>query len=214
MGTASALGGLGSENSTGFQNAWDKRADYAVLGYDVTQSFVFTPIWELPFGRGRMLASNAPAAVNAFIGGWQAEGIFTAHTGFPISIVATNNSETKGGGTARASLVPGQNPYAKTPGRAFNTSAFQQPAVGTFGNSPKNLIRGLGANNSDFSLIKNTMIHESFGFQLRFEAFNVFNESEIGPFPGVALATPALLGVYTGIQHQARILQGAVKIDF
>jgi hypothetical protein len=214
LGTASALGGLGSENSSGFQNSWNKRADYGPLGYDVTQNFVFTPIYELPFGHGRMLASNAPAVVNALIGGWQAEGIFTARTGYPISIVGTNNSLTKGGGTARASLVPGQNPFAKTPGKAFNINAFQQAATGTFGNSGKNIIRGLGLNNSDFSLIKNTTIHDSLGFQLRFEAFNVFNESDLGPFPGVSLSTPTLLGVYTSVQEPARILQGALKVSF
>ena len=214
LGTASALGDLGTENSSGYQNSWDKRADYGPSGYDISQDFVFSPIWELPFGRGRMLASSAPAVVNALIGGWQAEGIFTARTGYPFSIVATDNSETNGLGTPRATLVPGQNPFAKTPGYAFNIHAFQQPAPKTFGNSGNNMMRGLGMNNSDFSMIKDTTIHESLGFQLRFEAFNVFNESDIGPFPGLDLNTPSLLGKYNSIQNGGRVLQVALQINY
>jgi hypothetical protein len=214
LGVASALGSLGSENSTGYQNAWDPRADYGPLGYDVNQSIVFSPVWELPFGRGRMFVANAPTVANALIGGWQAQGIFTAHTGFPISIIGNNTSGTTGGGTARASLVSGQNPFAKTPGYAFNINAFQQAASGTFGNSGNNMMRGLGLNNTDFSLIKNTTIHESFGFQLRFEAFNLFNQVDLGPFPGVSLNTKTNFGLYTGIQHDARILQMGLKINY
>lgn len=214
LGTASALGSLGSENAAGYQDSWHPRADYGPSGFDVSQNFVFSPIWELPFGRGRAFGAKAPAAANVLIGGWQAEGIFTARTGFPISIIATDNSGTNAGGTPRASLVPGQNPFARTPGYAFNIHAFQQPAVGTFGNSGNNMIRGLGMNNSDFSLIKNTTIHESLGFQLRFEAFNVFNESDLGPFPGVDFNIPSLFGKYASIQNGGRVLQTAIQINF
>jgi Carboxypeptidase regulatory-like domain/TonB dependent receptor len=214
LGTASALGDLGTGNASGYQNSWDPRADYGPLGYDLKHNFVLSPIWELPFGRGKAIASDAPAVANALIGGWQAQGIFTAHTGYPFSILANDNSGTNGNGSPRASLVGGQNPYASTPGYAFNINAFQQPSVGTFGNSGNNMMRGVGLNNTDLSLIKNTMIHESFGFQLRFEAFNVFNQRDLGPFPGVSLNTPSIFGIYSSIQHQARILQVALKINF
>ena len=125
------------------------------------------------------------------IGGWQAEGIFT---GTPVTPSQSSRPTTRGqtaAGLLVASLVSGQNPFAKTPGYAFNINAFEEAPVGTFGNSSNNMLRGLGMNNTDFSLIKNTTIHESLGFQLRFEAFNVFNESDLGPFPGLSLATPA-----------------------
>ena len=52
------------------------------------------------------------------------------------------------------------------------------------------MLRGIGMNNTDFSLIKNTTIHDSLGFQLRFEFFNAFNESDLGPFPGLSLTAP------------------------
>jgi hypothetical protein len=216
LGTTSALGNLGTGNAlSSYQNGWDKRADYGPLGFDVTHNFVFSPIWELPFGHGKAIAANAPSAVNAVIGGWQAEGIFSARSGVPFSITATDASGTNGSASAaRASLVSGQNPYAKTPGKAFNTAAFIQPGTGTFGNSGNNMMRGLGLNNTDFSLIKNTTIHESLGFQLRIEAFNTFNQKDLGPYPGASVGNAPMLGLYESIQHEARILQAALKVNF
>jgi hypothetical protein len=216
LGTTSATGDIGTQNAGGYQNSWDPRADYGPLGYDLKHNFLFSPIWELPFGRGKAIAANAPAVANALIGGWQVQGIFTAHTGYPFTILATDHSQTKGnGGGARASLVPGQNPYASTPGRVFNINAFQQPSLKTFGNSGNNMMRAVGLNNTDLSLIKNTTIHESLGFQLRFEAFNAFNQKDLGPFPGLSLNGPReSFGVYNSIQHDARVLQVALKINF
>lgn len=212
LGTESADADIGTENSEGYMNAWDKRADYGPLSYDLTQSLVFSPIWELPFGRGRMLASNAPGPINAVIGGWQAEGIFTAHTGFPFSVFATDESGT-GSDSPRAEVIG--NPFGPhAAGLAFNTAAFGNAPTHTFGNSGNNMMRGLGINNSDFSLIKTTTIHESLNFQLRFEAFNVFNQADIGWIPGDSTTVPSTFGQYLGIQHQPRSLELAGKINW
>jgi hypothetical protein len=213
LGTASADGSIGTENSEGYMYAWDKRLDYGPQSYNIKQSFVFSPIWELPFGRGRLVASNAPAALNAIIGGWQAAGIFTARTGFPFEISAASDSSETGSDNPRAQVVGNPwGPHAK--GLAFNTAAFAEPATGTFGNSSNNMMTGLGLNNTDFSLIKTTVIHESFNFQLRFEAFNLFNESDLGPFPGQSLGAPTIFGEYLSVQENARTLQVAGKINF
>lgn len=214
LGTASVLGDLGTENSSGYQNTWDPQADYGPLGYDIRHNFVLSPIWDLPFGHGRAVGANSPGVVNAFIGGWQAQAIFTARSGYPFSIIGTDNSGTNGGGTPRASLVPGQDPFKKTPGYAFNINAFQNAAPYTFGNSGNNMMRGLGLNNTDFSLIKDTTIHNSLAFQLRFEAFNVFNQVDLGPYPGVALASSSIFGKYNSLQHDARILQFGANVHF
>lgn len=76
------------------------------------------------------------------------------------------------------------------------------------------MMTGLGLNNTDFSLIKSTVLHDSLNFQLRFEAFNLFNEGDLGPFPGQSLADPTFLGQYISVQEQARTLQIAGKINF
>ena len=47
-------------------------------------------IWELPIGRGRMIAGNAPGWVNAVIGGWEISGIFTARSGLPFGLATAS----------------------------------------------------------------------------------------------------------------------------
>ena len=39
-------------------------------------------IYELPFGRGRHFLGNTPALLQAFLGGWQLNGITTLQGGF------------------------------------------------------------------------------------------------------------------------------------
>lgn len=215
LGTASALGSIGTSLAGGYMNNWDPQADYGPLAFDITQNFTFSPIYDLPFGRGRAIGGNAPGVVNAVIGGWQAQAIFTARSGYPYSVGATDASGTNANGAARASLVPGQDPFKKTPGHAFNLNAFQQPAVATFGNSGNNMMRGLGMNNTDFSLIKNTTIHGSIGFQFRVEAFNVFNQVDLGPYPLASVTLgPALNGTYNSVQQTGRVLQLGGQIHF
>lgn len=202
---------VGIGNSTGYMNGWDKHADYGPAGYDMRQSFVFSPIWELPFGRGRMLAPNAPPVLNALIGGWQAEGIFTAHTGAPYAVLGTDKSGTN---SALARMQVVGNPWGPhAAGLAFNTAAFAEPATHTFGNEGNNMMTGLGMNNSDFSMMKNTTIHDSLGFQLRFEFFNVFNQEDIGPYPSFSITSPSF-GHYDGVQEGARTIQVAANINF
>ena len=49
------------------------------------------------------------------------------------------------------------------------------PMPGTFGTMRRNLFRGPGYRNWDFSLVKNFTIHERFVVQFRGEFFNVLN---------------------------------------
>src|SRR5690242_20515024 len=49
----------------------------------------------------------------------------------------------------------------------LNLAAFAQPAPGTFGNMPRNMIYGPGYSDVDFSVIKDIPIKERFHAQLR-----------------------------------------------
>jgi hypothetical protein len=59
--------------------------------------------------------------------------------------------------------------------RYFDTSKFVPNAIGTFGNSGKNILRGPKFFNVDFGLLKNTAVTERFTVQFRAEFFNIFN---------------------------------------
>jgi hypothetical protein len=215
LGTSAAPSILGTQG--GFaQNAWDQRAEYGPLSYDVTNNFVLTGIWDLPFGRNRAFAANLSHAADLVISGWQLNGIYQTRSGFPYQIAALDASGTISL-NPRADIIG--DPHLKDPvdpSRAFNRYAFAQPQAGTFGNSSANLLRGRGINNTDFSVFKNTYLRESLNLQLRAEAFNVFNHTQIGPFPGneFSLDPASSFGVYSSLSEQARILQLAVKVLF
>ena len=67
-----------------FLNAADPEPIKVVSRQDVPHRLTVNGILELPFGRGRRFGGNANGAVDAFIGGWQVQGIYTYQSGFPI----------------------------------------------------------------------------------------------------------------------------------
>ena len=69
-----------------WQNVYDQRAEWAPCYYDATHVVSAYAIYDLPFGRGRVLAHSAGKAVDAVIGGWQVSPILTFRTGFPLPV--------------------------------------------------------------------------------------------------------------------------------
>jgi hypothetical protein len=61
--------------------------------------------------------------------------------------------------------------YVSTNGNSF----IVPPALGTFGNMGRNILRDSGYHNWDMSIFKNFRVTERFGAQLRWEVFNVLN---------------------------------------
>ena len=55
------------------------------------------------------------------------------------------------------------------------TGFFQPNAVGTFGTSGKNILRGPRSFNTDLGILKNTRVTERLSVQFRAEFFNFFN---------------------------------------
>jgi hypothetical protein len=215
MGTSSAASNLGTTGNFA-QNAWDQRADYGELAYDVTHNFVLSGIWDLPFGIGSSYANHVSNLANLLVSGWQLSGIYQAHSGFPFQIGAVSVSGTVSE-NPRADVVG--NPRTKDPvdpTRAFNRYAFAQPAPNTFGNSRIDAVRGKGLSNTDISLFKVTHLNERLAIELRADAYNIFNNAQIGPFPGnqFSLDPSSSFGVYQSLQHEARILQLACRFVF
>ena len=76
-------------------------------------------------------------------------------------------------------------------GRWFNTEAFVANAPFTFGNAPKNLIRGPGTFNLDLVLRKSFRLSQGVSADLRFESFNLTNAAQLGN-PNTAARQPEL----------------------
>jgi hypothetical protein len=178
----SAAASVGGDNAgwAGPMNPHDTRLDYAVSSYDVPQRLIASLVYELPIGRGKRFANNTGAVVNKVLSGWQLNGIATFQSGFPYTDAAPDLAFYNGSYGQRANLAGNPYPggFAQSPAQWFSTAAFSQPALGVYGNSPRNYLRMQGVNNWDMSLFKSTTLAESAVLELRLEAFNTFNRTQ------------------------------------
>ena len=95
--------------------------------------------------------------------------------------------------------------------RYFNTSVFVPNAIGTFGNSGKNILRAPRFFGNDAGLLKSNQITERIGLQFRAEFFNLFNKVNFnGPSTN---ASSSSFGQITSA-GDPRILQLALKLQF
>jgi hypothetical protein len=183
--------------------------------YDVPHRFTLSAVGELPFGKGKTFGSNWNRVVDAMLGGWQANGIFTLASGQPLVFVtAANNSYTFGGGqhpdvVGNPVLASGKSIY-----QWFNTAAFAQPANFTSGTMARTYtgVRQDKTKNLDFSLFKNFSVKERFKIALRAETFNLTN-TPVFSAPGTTI-NGTNFGIITGQSNPARNVQLALKLMF
>lgn len=178
IGESFAIGGGNSGNSgvSDFRDGrFNRRVERAIDPDDVSQRLVASGLWELPIGKGKVVGRNMNAALDAFLGGWQLNGIWTMQTGLPLSIRGTNNFT----GTPYPDLAvnPTLPSDERTVERWFNTSAFRNPADFTIGNGPRTLpsTRGPGLNDLSFSIFKTFRFVERIRLEVRGELFNALN---------------------------------------
>src|SRR5207248_6366314 len=106
--------------------------------------------------------------------------IFKIQAGEPFSIVSGQDNSLSGVGFDRAN-VAGDWTQSHTSRsdliqHYFNTRAFQANAMGTFGNSGRNILTAPGSVNLDVSLSKTFHVRERHSAQLRGDAFNILNK--------------------------------------
>jgi hypothetical protein len=190
------------------QNSYDLSAERGLATYDRPQMLTFNYVWELPFAKGMK------GAEGKVLDGWVLSGITSFDSGNAYSIYATAAfSGVAGAGSERADRVPGQSVKGpKTVAEYFNTAAFTNPAVLTFGNSAYGILHGPGTNNWDISLGKNTKLKENINLQFRAEFLNAFNHAS---FDGIntSLASGVAFGGINGARDP-RIIQFGLKLQF
>lgn len=175
---------------------------------DMRHRLTVSYLYELPFGNGKALL-NRGGILNAVLGGWQTNGILIVQTGLPFSPVL-QTSTTNGTGS-RADVV-GPISYPHTRLKWFDASAFGTPAPYTYGNAGRNILFGPGRWNWDMSLFKNFVIKDQTRFELRAEAFNIFNHPQFGQ-PNSSIGNPQV-GQITSTVGNPRQLQMALRFQF
>ena len=85
-------------------------------------------------------------------------------------------------------------------------------AVGTYGNSPRNFLRGMRAFNIDAAVQKSFPLTERVRFTLRGEFFNLFNHANFS-LPGANVSAPNTFGIINNA-GDPRILQLGARLTF
>jgi len=165
----------GSNEAATTQNTFDYESEYGTNPQDIPHTFNGSLVYLIP-GDGLLT------------GGWRIGGIVNARSGVPINVVMSRPDNTTvngvtvtnipGGnsrGTQRPDLVPGVDPYLKDGVRWLNPAAFATPQPGTFGNLPRNYLRGPGFWQADLMISKDFRFAQTQGVQLRVEIFNIAN---------------------------------------
>jgi Carboxypeptidase regulatory-like domain len=202
-------------------NPYNLRADYGLATYDVRNIGVINGIYELPFGRGRAFASQLDGWRNALVGGWAVNTILTLQAGFPFTPQLSYNPSNNG--DTRNPVRPFANPdftgpvILGKPGQWFNPNAFLQPPPnsGFYGNLGRDTLIGPGLATWDFSVIKDTPIHERLNLQFRAEIFNLLNRANFNT-PNLIVFTPTgvsgTAGAITSTSTTSRQVQFGLKL--
>jgi hypothetical protein len=193
------------------QDGHNLRAERANSSLNVPLVVTVSAVYKLPFGKGsQYLNTGVPAAL---VGGWQANGILSDHSGTPYTPGLTFDNTNSGGGGQRPNEVADPNSgFTRSINEWFNTAAYVHPAAYTYGNVGRNSMRGPAFNNLDASFFRNFTIFRESSFQFRAEFFNIFNHTNFGN-PDATVGDSSY-GTIRSQSGNSRQIQFAGKITF
>jgi hypothetical protein len=234
---AASGGGLSTTNSRTPTDARRFDNEKARSDFDRTHVFTAFSVYELPFGKGKSLASGLPSALTHVIGGWAINGIVTVMSGEPFSVrsgIRTSNFSHE----SRADIIGGVEPPLKLqdiPGVVgpvvfANANGFAIPAPGQNG-AGRNIFIAPSYWNVDLGIQKNFALTERFRLQFRTEMFNAFNHANFDNPRDASSGSPSFRSTLFGqtccaavappstqtvIQtgEAARVIQLALKLMF
>jgi hypothetical protein len=167
-------------------NPIDPSLSRALSSFNVTQNFVVSYSYQLPFAR-------LFHASNRWTEGWELSGITRFSSGFPVTLVNFGDNSLLGTepnginnfGIDEPDYTGGPLHLNQNPRNGqdyFDISQFSQNALGTPGSAQRRFFFGPGSNNYDMALLKNVRLTETKSLQFRVEGFNVFNHAQFfGP---------------------------------
>ncbi len=187
---------LSGSSNLGAPDPTNLASEYSSASWDVRHNFTSAFVYDLPIGKGKALGSNMGRAMNALVGGWQANGILTLRTGQPFTL-AYNGCQGVWG-RCRPDYIPGLDPNAAPPGGRnpnewFNIANVAPAAALTGGNLGLQTNYGPPTRTLDFSLFKDFAFTERWKAQFRAESFNIANTPQFSQ-PDASLQDSKALG--------------------
>jgi hypothetical protein len=204
---AHALAESEDANSSGTcMQQFNCKADWGNASNDIRHKAVLSFTYSLPtFAKNNFLLQEA-------VGGWQVNGIVSVQSGTPMNITL-GSTDWANVGVPQAAVGEEQRPnYVHTPKYSCNkqsllneaygthtvscidTTAYAAPTEYTYGNLHRYDLHGPGSWSDNLSLFKNFKIHEQVNFQLRMEAFNAFNHTNLGTPSNIGFNVNAVPG--------------------
>ncbi|MEO7272416.1 MAG: hypothetical protein ABIX28_18760 [Vicinamibacterales bacterium] len=184
-------------------------AGYGPFGFDVRHRAVISSVWELPWGPNRRWLREG-GVLGAVVGGWQFSGIGTLTTGRTFT-VTMQNGVTNGAPSWPDRIGSGKVDHP-TVDLWYNPRDFQAPAANTYGNTGLGILYAPGHVNLDTSLSKRFTVVGRSNFEVRWDAFNLFNHPGFG-FPNQNFDSPAA-GRITSTIVDNRSMQFSLKMNF
>jgi hypothetical protein len=197
--------------ATEFLNATDTVPYRSISDLDRTHHLVVSGIWELPFGRGKLLGNHWSKPLDFVAGGWQLNGVVQRQSGAPLGFgdvwtLFTGNPDD---------VVLSKD--KRSVDHWFNTAGFNKNSAQALANnirvSPLRFsgVRGDGQARWDFSLIKNLPITERIKMQYRAECLNALNHPNL--FAPNTTVTSAAFATVTS-QDVPRLWQMSLTMKF
>jgi hypothetical protein len=199
--------GLTQNDMTPYQSSYEPDIDYSPSLFDLRHIFKASGVYTLPFQQNR------------FMRGWYVAGIFTAHSGPPLTVFAGSDGF---GGSSVYNTFTGALPlrnslFAKgvhQVGAGLNLFAHPESVANSFRPvSPARDGRHGRGWNLDWSIGKETQVTERAKFTLSFEFFNVFNHVLFND-PNLDLRAPWEFGALTSQFNAPRRIQIGARFDF
>jgi len=145
---------------------------------------------------GCVVPTGAGGATTTFANGFVAQLPGTINTANPLppGFIAVVNTPSGGASrnVRRPDIVPGVSPYLTNDRLILNPAAFTTPQPGTFGNVPRNALRGPNFQQFDLVFNKRFRFSETTNLEFRTEIFNIFNRANFDiPGSRLNLALPS-----------------------
>ncbi len=194
------VGSSGTEGQDGPSDPYNFNAYRAVADFDQALRITGSANYVLP-------RFHVNALAGSIVNGWQANAIVASQSGLPITIFSgVDNSESGiNNDLATFTGISPQRPAgASKVTEWFNPAAFEKnPAPSaangytqSFGNVPRNYLRGPGYEDTDLSLFKDIAAEKRVHGQFQAEVFNAWNHTNLAN-PGGTVSSAATFGAIT-----------------
>ncbi|MGA2728510.1 MAG: TonB-dependent receptor [Terracidiphilus sp.] len=221
--------GLNSTNTGSFSeilNTWKPYLNRGVSDFDTRHLITVDAVYQLPFGRGKLVGGGANGVLDAIIGGWQLSGINRWTSGLPFSFNEpgwTTDWQIESFGVVTQPLkthrhydANGNPQYFADPDAINNGIAtgapVRLPYPGEAGE--RNNFRGDGYFDIDTGLAKNWKFGEFGSLKFAWETYNVVNAVRFDPASIGSQLTGGNLGIASTLLTQPRRMQFSLRYDF